>query len=436
MGPQRPPLDRRSWYYGWNIIAVCVVAQLSANGLPINTFSLFLHNWSADLHAPISSLQLAMAMLATMTAFAAPIIGGLADRFPARWLIGAGLLGMAAFCFGVSSASAAWQLLALYACVLPITLNLSTSIVTTALVSRWFRRKAGLAFGLTAFGVGMAGVLTPPLIAAAMPLIGWRGVWRVAALLLALVVAPLAMMLLRDRPTEREGLHYIDVDAAELDGAQLPTGVASALRWREVLGRRNFWLLIAVFVPILAAYGGCAYNLAPIAARHGLGPKAASALLSVFSLSHVVSTLGLGLLSDRFGNRLPWAGLAIVTAAGALLLGVSQSLLGLVVAVAMVGLAGGLWTLVTASIAVEFGAPNVGRAFGLTMAFVPIQALSPFAIAKVQESTGAYTPALAGLAALVLVGGGVSLLMRERRLGHPTTAAKYAALEDVAIPLG
>jgi hypothetical protein len=44
----------RGWYHGWNIIAVCILSQVAANGLTYNTYSLFLRDWSAQLHAPIS----------------------------------------------------------------------------------------------------------------------------------------------------------------------------------------------------------------------------------------------------------------------------------------------------------------------------------------------------------------------------------------------
>ena len=46
------------WYHGWNIVAVCVLAGIAASALPINAFSLFLHDWSMQLHTPISTLQL------------------------------------------------------------------------------------------------------------------------------------------------------------------------------------------------------------------------------------------------------------------------------------------------------------------------------------------------------------------------------------------
>jgi MFS family permease len=130
----------------------------------------------------------------------------------------------------------------------------------------------------------------------------------------------------------------------------------------------------------------------------------------------VIAQLGLGLLSDRFGNRLPFAGLAVVTASGAVVLALGSGMPTLVVGCALVGLGGGVFTLLAAAIAVEFGAAGVGRAFGLAMLFVPLTALAPYIVAKTQESSGSYAPALIGIAILVLVTGSLSLLLRERRV--------------------
>ena len=63
---------RRGWYHGWTIVAACVLSQAVANGLPVNAFSLFLQDWSTQLHAPISFFQLGLAALGIVSAFGSP----------------------------------------------------------------------------------------------------------------------------------------------------------------------------------------------------------------------------------------------------------------------------------------------------------------------------------------------------------------------------
>jgi OFA family oxalate/formate antiporter-like MFS transporter len=414
---------QRGWYHGWNIVAVCILSQVAANGLTYNAYSLFLRDWSEELHAPISRLQLPIAGMALVAALLSPMVGVLADKYPARRLFGWGLLGMAIFYVAISAVTAPWQIAALYAALAPLALCLSTAVTANALISRWFVRRLGLALGLSAFGIGMAGVLLPPLIAATLPTVGWRMIWRGGGLVVAVLVLPLVVAIARNRPAGSEGNYYLSGDGKPA-GHHAHGAGASQVGWREVAARKNFWLLVAIYLPMMALYGGCAQNLGPYAASHGLSQQSAGALLSVLSFSHVIATLVLGLVSDRFGNRLPFAGLAVVMVTGAIVLAFGSGLPVLAVGCALVGFGGGLFTLLAAAIAVEFGGHAVGRAFGLCMLFIPLTALAPFAIAKTQESTGSYAPAILGLAALVLISGALSLLLREKgRGGQPANPA-------------
>ena len=416
----------RGWYHGWNVVAVCILSQVAANGLTYNAFSLFLPGWSTALQTPISRLQLPVAAMALVAALISPMAGAFADKFPARRLLGFGLFGMAIFYVAISTVTASWQILALYAFLAPVALCLSTAITTNALISRWFVRRLGLALGLSAFGIGMAGVILPPVIASLLPTVGWRAIWRGGSLLVALVVLPLVMLVARNRPTSGEGTYYLSNDGTTVSHHG-HVAAGAQLSWRQVATRRNFWLLVAIYLPMMALYGGCGQNLAPFAASHGLSPQSGGVLISVLSFSHVVATLVFGLLSDRFGNRLPFAGLAVIMVAGAVILAFGAGFPVLAAGCALIGLGGGLFTLLAAAIAAEFGPEGVGRAFGLCMFFIPLTALAPYLVAKMQENTGSYTPALLALAVPVIVAGGLSLLLREQRDKHPPQPGLQAA---------
>jgi OFA family oxalate/formate antiporter-like MFS transporter len=409
IGP-RGAVARRGWYYGWNIVAVCVVSQLAANGLATSSFSLFLHDWSVQFHCTISTLQLGFVAYGSTNALISPLIGVLVDRYHIRLVFGIGLASISIMCLAVSFSTAAWQILVLYTVLLSIAIGCSDLLPANAVVSRWFVKRLGLALGLTAFGQGFAGLVVPPLVAAAMPSLGWRTIWRIAGITIGAVVVPIVLGVLRDRPTEREGLHYLsDNDVARthecLDGE-------SGLTWHEILKRRNFWLLVAVYLPLVASISGCMTNFAPIAASRGFSLQISGTLLSVLSLSWIIATPLAGLVSDYFGNRLPLASLAFASAIGSLFLAFGQSVPIVGFGVVFMGLSGGFWPILAAAIAAEFGPRNFGRAFGLLTVFLPIAILAPFMVAKVQEVSGSYDPALFALAALTALGGGACLLMR------------------------
>jgi MFS family permease len=423
---------RKGWYYGWNIVAVTVLSQIAANGIPFNAFSLFVHDWSAELQRPISTLQLAIVPMIFVAALISPIIGNFADKFPARWLMSGGAFGVALFCLLISFISRDWQFFVLYGAFFPVVLTLSTSVVANAVVARWFVRRIGVALGITSFGVGLAGVLLPPIVADALPLIGWRGIWRVASLIIACGVVPLAFFVLRDRPTTREGLHYLADDGTGRRPHGHGAGGSGGMRWRDIMKRRNFWLLVVVFLALLTVYSAASQNFAPIVTSHGFSVRSAGLLLSVLNLSHIIATLMSGFVSDRFGNRIPFAALAMIVAAGAVTMAFGSSLTQLTVASVLIGLSGGEFTFLSAAIAREFGAATVGRAYGLVMFFLPVNALVPYGVAKVRETTGSYSSALLVLAAMAVAGGLIILLMRER--GGQPLSAENGPLGDALAP--
>jgi MFS transporter, OFA family, oxalate/formate antiporter len=402
--------------YGWVIVGLAILSQIAANGLPINSLSLFLQDWTKELHSSVSQLLLAMLAMGLVLAVVSPIVGVIADRWSTRWLIGLGLLGMAAFCFAISLVTATWQIWGLYGLLLPPSFSACAAIPANALVSRWFVERRGLALGFTALGVGIGGLLLPPLVAHSVPIIGWRSVWRIGGLVIGLVVLPLIVLLVRDRPADDS------VAVEPLEGATKPLhsvhgarATDERLSWIELLTRKNLWFLIATYVPIAALSNGAQQNLAPIVASQHLAATTAGLMLSILSAAHLVATPVVGWICDRFGTRAPLAALALITALGGVCLGFAVHPRTLGLGAALVGIGGGIWALLPAALAHEFGPSNIGRAFGFLMLFIPINLAVPALIARSQELTGSYGPAMSALAFLTALGAVFAVFMQERK---------------------
>ncbi len=411
----------RGWYHGWNIVAVCILSQAMGNGLTYNALSLFLKGWSQELNTPISHLTLTVAIMGTVAAVVSPFVGALADKYPARRLLVIGLLGMALFYVLVGSVTASWQLLVLYGVIAAPALTFCTAVVANALISRWFVRRRGLAFGLSAFGIGLAGVILPQIINPLLPLVGWRVIWWGGGAVVAVVVVPIVLAVVRNRPSEEEGRYYLTGEGASAGHHGHGAGGGNQMSWREVIERKNFWLLVGIYLPLVALSGAAVQNIVPYATSHGLSRGTGAGLLSLLSFMHVVATLVLGLLSDRFGNRVPFIGLAVLMVLGSLLLALGSDLPIIVVGCFLIGLGSGVFTLLAAAIAVEFGAEGMGRAFGMCMMFVPVITLTPYLIARSQEATGSYTHAFIGGAVCLAISAFLATLYRERRSAPPAS---------------
>jgi MFS family permease len=405
------------WYHGWNIVVVCFFSGIASAALPINGFSLFLPYWSADLHVPISTLAIAMTGVGLATAVFAPLCGMATDRFSSRPVLVIGIVGLAIFYVAVSFITRAWLLLVIYTLVFGPAVLCCTAMPANAVLMRWFVRRLGLAIGITAMGVTIAGILMPPLVAALLPHFGWRLMWRAAGIFIAVVMLPAILLVVHERPRERDGKHYTAADDPQQAAA---ASSHPALRWRDILARRNFWLLAAAYLSLQALNTGAGFNLAVIAGAQGIGTQAAGFLLSAWSLTLTIATFAAGALSDRFGNRMPLVGLCLLTAAGGPVLAFGHSFEVLLVAALLIGVGGGYWPLLAKVLAEEYGTAGFGRAMGAMMLGLPLAGTSSFVVARVKESTGSYIPALLGFAALTLAGGVCAALLRAKRRGIAT----------------
>jgi MFS family permease len=403
------------WYYGWNIVGGLVLSQLAANVLSYNCFPQFIPIWAAEMHAKPSAFQLAILAMIVVAAPSSVVVGAWADKYPARRLFGAGLIGIALFYLAVSFATRPIHIVAAFAVICAPSLALAASIPANAVISRWFRRRLGIALGISTCGVGIGAAIIPKLLAVAIPELGWRMVWRLGALIVAVVVLPIVLALVRDKPSAKDDGWYLSGDGAAVS-AHGHGGRASGgnLTWRDILARRTFWLLVAIYLVMIGSGTAFIQNMAVLAGDHHIGIEGTSSMISAVGIAHVFAALVMGALSDRFGYRVPLAGMALIVVVGIGILGFGESLPVLILGAGLIGLNAAVFTPLSAAIADEFGPADFGKVFGMLMLFLPGSQIFPFFVARVHEATGSYLTPMAICAGLLVVISGLSLLLRGR----------------------
>ncbi|MBV9508858.1 MAG: MFS transporter [Caulobacteraceae bacterium] len=404
---------RPRWYYGWNIVAVGIIAQIAAMALTMNCFSLFLGSWAHEFNAPLSEFELAVTVLSFVCVPTAMVTGVIAGRYPAKWVFGLSLAAVALIHVAIGFTTAAWQIVAIYVTVLPIAMTVASTVTAQVVVQRWFVRRVGLAMGLTAFGLAAAGIFFPPIIVKLLPQFGWREIWWLYSAVIGLVILPIVVLVVRDRPTAEEGRDY-------MGGSPAAAGHHGKIDIMKAASRPNFWLIVAVFMPLQCSYMTLLINAGPLAVKYGFPPATAGLLIPLLAGSDMASKLIAGFASDRFGNRIPLATVALL-AVGAV---VSVALAGhnmplLAVGYIMIGLAGGGWTLLPSATAAEFSGDDFSSAYGLISGLAATCSLAPLLVVRNEELGGSFTPGLLGLAALGLAGAARGLFLKEKRRAAP-----------------
>lgn len=405
-----PEARQGGYYYGWNIVALTVLAQLASFGIAINCLSLFLPLWSRDLNAPISLLAFCYTAPGTGFCISAPLAGWAADKFSVRWMLSVGLAGIAFLFLLCSMVTHAWQLIALFATLAPVSMVVAGYVPSQALVSRWFEQRRGMAIGLSALGQSMAGAVLPPILAIALPALGWRHTFQFIAGFIACVCVPLTLFFVRNRPRPEEGRGFEFVE----DAAKKAAAAASA-SYKTILTRPNFWILGATSVIAGFMSAGFLINLAPMANNLGLSGAQAASLLSIMSLTILGVKLIVGYLIDRLGGRVVLAVSIALGTSGIVAVQFAHDYVGLLAGTLLIAGAGGTLVPIVAMIAREFGPNNVGRAMGMVAFLGLFGVTAPPIVAFMREVTGGYHAPLLLLTGMGTLAFCIVLLFRERK---------------------
>ena len=159
-------------FYGWYVVGAACLIALYFNGCITLGFTAVFEPIAKEFGWSYAQVSFAASLRGMEVGLLVPLTGMLMDRWgPRRLVFGGALLSG----IGLMLLSRVGSLAMFYAAFIVIAMGVSTS--NTALmmvaVANWFRKKAGLAMGITAAGVAFGGLLIP-LLTAIVDRSGWR----------------------------------------------------------------------------------------------------------------------------------------------------------------------------------------------------------------------------------------------------------------------
>jgi len=418
MGGMNERASRASWpkrfpiYYGWVNVVVAALAMSAtlpgrSHGLGLITKPLLLDlKLDETLYAQLNlwSTLLGAAMCVP--------VGWLIDRFGARAMVALVTLALAATTLGMSAATGAVSLFA--ALVLSRGFGQSAlSVVSLALVGKWFPRRAGPAMGvfsvlLTCGFIG--GVVAVGLGAEAL---GWRAAWRWLGLALV-AFAPLAWILARSSP-EACGLQADRIGGARAEPVEPAAAGLLAISLSQAVRTPAFWVFVLGPSAFNLVWSGVMLFNESILAERGFDQRVSVEVMAILTGTGLISNLVGGALATRARIGVLLAG-GLATLALALAAFPSITTLGQLrlYAVAM-GLTGGVVTVVFFSVwGLAFGRQHLGRIQGAAqLATVLASAVGPVLMAECLARTGSYSlmfRLLAGAIAVLAVSAGLTPL--------------------------
>ena len=382
----------RGWYWGWNVVALTLVAQSVSVGVLVYCYALFAVNWIDAFEVGRRDAMLAVSVLQLAGGLLSPFAGRFMVDVPMRRIMisGAALLGLGLIL--ASRASALWQIIVIYALLLPAGNVLCGTLSAQTLVTRWFiTRHRGLAIGISAMGTSLGGLAFPQVADALIGDFGWRNAMLVLGVSALLLIIPLAAFVLAREPQRPRTSASVSAPSRPL------LDLGSTLR------SRAFWLPVLGIVPLNAAFGAVQFNLGAYTRDLGLPTGTAATLISVTSLAMIAGKFAFGTASDRMDHRLLYGVAAAFLIAALLCFQAAPGLPRLLAGAVLLGLATGSVIPLNAVIFTSrFGDQNFSRVMGLAQMFYMTGALGPLLAGWVFDMTGSYDPAFIGLVILTV----------------------------------
>ncbi|MGB0927648.1 MAG: MFS transporter [Pikeienuella sp.] len=339
--------------------------------------------WSRTLLSGAASLSTVM-----MGVFA--IAGGrLTDRFGPRIV-----LTVTGLCYGfgycmLAYVSAPWQLFAIFGVLLAMGLG-THDVVTLSTIARWFQARRGIMSGVVKVGTAVGQMSVPPLMAL---LFAWYG-WRDATLALGVGATVLLVI-------AAQSMSAPQVDKVE--GVTAPP--QSGISFQDAKRGRIFWTICVMQLLFFPTMMTIPLHIVPHGMDLGMTAPAAAVLITSMGAASIFGRLVVGAFADKIGGRNAYVLCLTPVIIGLCLLIVVREPWLILLVMALYGFGhGGLFTVVSPTVAEMFGMRAHGAIFGVVLFCGTIGgAIGPVVAGWVFDVTGGYDFAFAGLAVLALL---------------------------------
>ena len=407
-------MKRRSIFYGWWIVVALFVVGMVAP-LGRGNMSAFLPFIMSELGWARETRGLAQSLGMWVYAMFVLGSGALIDRIGSRKTFLVGGIVMVLGWVLLSTAQSPWQLYIYYAVLLAFAVAMTHYVPLLATVRKWFRRRAGVAVGITASAWAVGHAIFLPVMTGLADSHGWRHTSWVLGICFGAIIIICALFVIRDTP-ESMGLRPDGDEAPVLAEDTAPMEVSWDVK--SALKTPQFLRLFIAYSIYNIGLNGLVFHV--VAWGTDLGSPAATAgiFATAFAVSMVIGTIAGGWLGDRYGKlRVMPIGLALGTAAMLYgWLGV-DSQAGLIALAIGVGIGTGLQvSLYVPLLGDFFGRARVGSLWGiLCFGYGFVGGCGPLLWAMLRDSTGHYNSAALVSAVCYAIGTVVLLFVRPMR---------------------
>jgi sugar phosphate permease len=290
-------------HYAWVVLGVtfiCLLISAATRATP----SILIVPLEKEFGWSRTTISMAISLNILLYGLIGPFAAGFINRYGPRRVMVASAILVGLGTLSTTAIKQPWELFAVWGALIGVGTGIIAIVLGATVVQRWFYTHRGLALGLLTASAATGQLVFMPSLAKIVEEFGWRyAVGTMAGL--ALLMAPIVFLLMRDRPQDKGILPLGQPAGVPVAVAKNENPIVAALSALRMASRsREFWILAGSFFICGASTNGLVgTHLVPACMDHGMPEVQAAGLLAIMGVFDLVGTTGSGWLSDRMDNR-------------------------------------------------------------------------------------------------------------------------------------
>jgi MFS family permease len=298
LGTPRTP----RFHYAYVVAGFAFVLLIAAAGIRSSP-TMLIQPLEAEFHWSRATIATAIAVNLGLFGFLGPFVAGIFDRFGLRRTIASALVLLAVAAASSALMTQVWQFLVLWGFMVGLGAGCIGLVAGATIATRWFEKNRGTVMGLFSASNATGQLVFLPFFAVLVTGPGWRFEVLFIAGVCA-VLAPLALLLLRDYPADINLPMLGATEVAPPRPSTVNPFVNALTGLRDGVRSRDFWLLSGSFFICGASTNGLiGTHLVPACGDFGIPEVRAAGLLAAMGIFDLIGTTASGWLSDRYSSR-------------------------------------------------------------------------------------------------------------------------------------
>ncbi len=389
----------KKFYYGWVIVAISALALFFSAPGQTYSISIFIDIYETELGYSKTELSTGYSIATSISGVSLILMGWLTDKFGQRMMMMIVVIMLAATTFFNSFIMNIYMIFFGFF-LLRYFGQGSMTLIPNSLVPQWFEKKRALAISISGYGNLLATLLVPIFNVWLINQIEWQNAWRFWGVALLVVMLPLIIVFVINRP-EDIGKQMENAEHNVEDQAKL-FELMKKYSWSlpEALRSKTFWMvgLMSMIVPMFST--GITFHWIQMMAERSVTRAEAAVVIGLIALPFAVMPFIARPLIDKVPvRRVFFLTLSMIIISMVWLAFFVYGLLGAVLFILFYGLAVSIQSVALNVLWPDyFGRRYLGSIRGAATVFMVIgTALGPLPFGVIYDITGSFVPTIIGM---------------------------------------